>query len=811
MIRQPEALRRISAGLSLFVLVCGVYLLIYRGWPMSGDEIFLFDSAQNFAREGRFYRTLGYDDAALPGYQFTPDANGVPWLRPVQEPLMPLLAAPLVLLGRALPETGVMHVVWLFNGLVIALTAVSLYAIGLRWGYPPAAGWLLGLLYAVSTNAAFYGRLLFREPLLALLLLWAFALALELQKQPGETGNQRRHWPTGLLLALIFGAALLTKVVVLLCLPGLLVVLLPPGERLRAHKGYYGGLLAAGTLAAAGFVAGLGGTGLGGRYDLGGGLDYLRRIQWPYVAESLLGYQVSWGRSLWLYSPVLLAGLAGAARLVRRGQWRIVLGPALTVLIFNAWYGVALTVDWLGGWGWGPRYMVPLLPVMLLWLLPVLAELPTMKTWRRLALAGLAAAGAGMQLLGMAVPLSNYYTDLFLNDKIYDFSLIRLDRAGVEAQWGWMDAIWTWQWSGIKYHLERLDVSRLDVAWDAASPWWIGPLLALGVMAGAAGWGAWNLRGRAASLRPAAVITLSLLALLAAAAAGGLVSLREDARYTGEWEDVRALVDVLNEQVGEGDAVFIDRHLYTPVFMNYFKVAALVVTLPYAPGENYDGTGPQVISDDPAEQIGYAGIYALDWAADHYDRLWLVTSASPFEAGKIRPIERYLVEHYFPVRQVETSPRARAVQFATVDAPQAPPAATVAFVFGERLRLAGYDLPAGTTYRPGETLPISLVWQAAAPLDTDYNVGLYLLDASGSVVAQQDGPPQFTFGFTSRWQMGQSYRDNHGLHLPETLVAGEYTLVVAVYTWQDGRRLSVEPGGAQPETAAALVLINVGN
>lgn len=779
---------KITAGIALFLLLMSVYLLTYRGLPMSGDEIFIYDSATSFAQRGDLYRVYEYNTVVSPPNRLIPNADGSPWLQPVQEPLMAVLISPLLGFARAIDGIGTMHIVWLFNLVITALTAISLYAIALQWGYSIRVAWVLGLSYGIATNAWFYGRLLFREPITGLFLLWAFAAAFTLQK---AWGSRRIPYRTGALLIVSFGLAFLTKVASLLFLPALLIVLLPPLSMIWKRWRMVSVLVGLMFVCSIFFILIMSNSDLGQRYALSTWTQRLTSIQWAYVLESILGYQFSLGRSLWLYSPILLAGLFGARRLIGEGEWRLVAGVVVTLLLLSAWYGIALTVDWLGGWGWGPRYLIPLLPLLMLWVLPVIPRLTT--SMRRLAFGGLVALGAGIQFLGMAVPLSNYYTDLFLNNKIYDYALIYSDRAAVDAQWGWMDAIWGWEWSPIRYHLTRLNFSRLDIAW-AAVDGWIAPALALSSLLLICVWLYFNIRTNVLISRLMIVVAAILLSL---SLRMGLNALSHDPRIVGDYTDVDALVDQLNTAAAYDEAVFIDRHLYTPIFMNAFKPLIPVVTLAYAPGESYDAQGPQVISDDLIEQAGYENVYGLDWFGeqrssgfDMDNYIWLVTSSSPFEADKRRPIERYLVEHYFPVQEISTSPRARAIRFYMFPAPIGEPANPTVASFGGLLRLTGVDLPLGNVSYPNPDLPLSLVWQPEAAMTMDYNISLFLQNEAGETVWQHDGQPQATFGYTSRWQVGEQYRDNYLVPL-SLLPNGIYHLMVAVYNWQDQQRLAV--------------------
>jgi hypothetical protein len=785
-------------GLALFVILAAIYWLTYRGYPLSRDEIYLFDTVQNFARHGSFYRTLQFDEAVISG-GFTPQLNpeGRPWPDSAHEPLPVILMTPLFLLGQAMPGVGMAHAVWVFNIAITALTGASLFAVARSLGCDRTVSAAAALIYGLATNAWAYAPLIFREPLTALFVLWAFAGAIHLRRAwiAGQIG-----WPWAGLLAISFLGAFLTKAVVILLIPGLLLILIPPLETLRTRR-----RMVVRLLLAAGLIAGLTVIVMllnppGSRFSLAYWVDYARRAQAGYMIESLLGYQFSPARSLWLYSPPLLLAIPGAIALWRRGDWALPLAAFGGVLIFSVVYGMTLVFDWWGGWGWGPRYLIPLLPALMLVALPALDSLR--RGWPLILTGALFVLGVGINLLGFSSPISNYYTDLYLSGQSYGFEGAAIaDLIG--ERWQWMAANWSWEWSPLRYHLERGDLTRIETAWRAASPGWIAPVLAI---AAALISGAAIVQARRRAFAAGAGSVAGTL-MLCGAVGAGWISLRDDPRYTGEFASVSQLIARLEDQATGADAVFIDRAQFTPLFMNDFNVPALVITLPYAPGENY-GSGPAIQSDDLAAQVGAASVYALDWTADRVDRLWLIASSSPFQPDKIRPIERYLVEHYFPIREIDLFPPARAILFATVDAPVGDLAFESGARFGESLILSGYDLPAGSEYVPGEPVPVLLHWAVGESSPAfDYNIGVYLLDETGAVVAQRDGPPQGTFGAMSRWQPGETYRDPHALIVPVNSV-GTLRLLLAVYHWQDGQRLPVQSAEGEP-TGTELMLATI--
>lgn len=771
----------IFSAVTLFFVLTGVYLLTYRGFPLSVDEYHVYDMAESLVNRGNFYRT----------YEFT-RANptvleGTPWGDPILEPAMPLVVAPVFAIGQAAEHVGTVHVVWLTNIFITGLVAVSLFAGAHLLGYSPGVAWTLGLLYGLTTLAWPYSRHLFREPLMAFFTLWCFILGFHIQKVWREG---RLPWRAGLLLVGSFTGVFLTKAMGVMLVPPLLILLSPaPNILFRRRR-----MVIVSGIAACAFVAIIAGillldTGRS-RYSFNIWLDLLRRIEWQYIIESLLGYHISPGRSLWLYSPVLLVSLYGVRLLVRQKQWRMLFAPAAFIFILSAVYGIGHRTSWWGSWGWGPRYMLPLVPViMLFWMLPVLPHLRT--TGRRMSFGVLAALSAALQLLGMSVNLPNYYTDLNWAGLLTDWS----------TQPTWAAYNWRWEWSPIKYHLDRLDFNHLDFAWRMADPVWIGPLLALLLAVAGGGLYVYFSRRYSPRARYGFVLVLALPLITLITIVGGLRSLRDDPRYTAEWPDVRALIAQLNQLTTRDEIIFVDREEYLRLFMNDSKTGALTAILPYAPGENYGSYEPLVTGDDTAALAGEEAAYALDWSANHYATLWLVASSGPFDTEKRRPIERYLVENYFPITEVSTSPRARAARFLTVDAPQGIPTHSVDIAFESGLSLSGFDLPTGTTFAPGDIVPVSLVWTPHALIPEDFNVSVQIATPDGVPVVQRDGVPQGTFGHMTQWETGGRYRDNHGLQLPRDLSPGNYQLQVIVYRWQDGKRLRYTTENLQGDVA----------
>ena len=130
---------------------------------------------------------------------------------------------------------------------------------------------------------------------------------------------------------------------------------------------------------------------------------------------------------------------------------------------------------------------------------------------------------------------------------------------------------------------------------------------------------------------------------------------------------------------------------------------------------------------------------------------------------------------------------------------------------GNEVALLGYDLKP-IHVKPGETLHLTLYWQALTTMRTSYTVFTHLLDSENKLWAQQDSQPVGGIHPTSAWAEGEIVRDNYSLLVPDNASKGEYLIEVGMYEWQTGQRLPVfdKSGTPMPEDRIVLRRIQVG-
>jgi hypothetical protein len=129
--------------------------------------------------------------------------------------------------------------------------------------------------------------------------------------------------------------------------------------------------------------------------------------------------------------------------------------------------------------------------------------------------------------------------------------------------------------------------------------------------------------------------------------------------------------------------------------------------------------------------------------------------------------------------------------------------------FGEQIALIGYDVST-VKASPGDTIEVTLYWQAQRPLDINYQVFLHMLRPDGSLIQPQSdkiNPGDFP---TRRWPTDKFVRDTHTLALPSDFPQGVYTLSTGLWVQSEGWRLPLlNEDGVQIGDAFPVVTVVV--
>jgi hypothetical protein len=125
--------------------------------------------------------------------------------------------------------------------------------------------------------------------------------------------------------------------------------------------------------------------------------------------------------------------------------------------------------------------------------------------------------------------------------------------------------------------------------------------------------------------------------------------------------------------------------------------------------------------------------------------------------------------------------------------------------FGDAIQLVGHRVEE----RDG-ALDLTLYWQASAAPARDYQVFVHLLDGSGRMVGQNDGPPVDGYYPASTWLPGQIISDTHRVPLPEG--GRPAAVAIGLYDLASGARLPATDavGARLPDDALVIPLAGAG-
>jgi hypothetical protein len=125
---------------------------------------------------------------------------------------------------------------------------------------------------------------------------------------------------------------------------------------------------------------------------------------------------------------------------------------------------------------------------------------------------------------------------------------------------------------------------------------------------------------------------------------------------------------------------------------------------------------------------------------------------------------------------------------------------------GEHVRLLGFGVQP-TTIRAGDTLELTLYWQADELIASSYTVFTHLLDPTGSVRGQKDSMPLDGRYPTSQWRSDEIVVDHYSIEVAPDAPNGEYQIEIGMYDLAaDAQRLPLFDGAGVRQQDDRLLL-----
>ena len=759
-----------SIAFLIFGFLFACYLLTYTGLIDSSDGLSMFATTESMVRRAE----IDSNQLLWMGNQqgnFGPDGD----LYSRKGLGMALLALPLVWVARYWSAIGLVQTAMLLTPLLTAWTGALLYRTGRRLDWSQSTALATALLFGLATLAWPYAQTFFSDPVCGFALFAAFYGLLSFSQ------SGRKLYLVGSGLA--WGLAYLARTINLVTLPIFAVALLVALQHRVMQKApdqpaqtpfrwafvkqnwrpfitFWLPVVLAGVIS-------LWWNWLryGNIWDSGYVDTESFTANWFMGISGLL---VGPARGLVWYSPVFLLGILGGQWFWRQARWicNFVLAISIVyILLYGKWY------MWHGGYSWGPRFIVPLLPFLALFVGPAWEQLVSRRTWGqfgRIVTVFLVGLSIGVQWLGMVIPyaLVQDWLTAAVQPLFAPETFLQLRYSPLLLQWRFLKA------------------TNLQLAWWRAGRFdWIGFLIpAIGIVIGLLL--LIQHVNRHQLPRNGIGAQSWLYALILGIFTFALLTHYQPLLSGVDNREAAARIE-RNEQ--PGDAILLLQPFQSQQFANV-----------------YHGKLPNY-GFFPANSLKHAEEAWLTHLERTYQRVWVIPDYTPPEqSGWERPLrvrDFLLQESHLP-----GSDTSRLALYALADAQAQPLVETgLGTIFGDPkaqnqeidetngwLRLKGYGMTAET--KPGGSILLSLRWQSIRHVEFNYQVFVHLLNEQGNKIEQRDGQPVQWMRPVSTWQPGEEIVDHYGLLVPDDLPPGDYHVAVGMYDPNSGQRLPISAG-----------------
>lgn len=713
--------------LLLTSILCAAYLIVYLGQPTTIDGKATLAVTSSVVKHGTPDITvLGSAEGLLPPISRM-GSFGTDGLLYAKKGVTPsLLLLPLVALAHLVPALPVRATAMLFNPLVTTLTALLLYTFARHLDTRPRTAFITALFYGIGTMALIYTQTLFGEPLAALFLLGAVLSAFRYRQQP----QTHSLVAAGVLLGLLIGINLTYSLMVPIV--GLYAFGLHPRHWRIRHLAIM--IFAFASIILLLLVYNLARFG----HPLQSGYQFAEGEGFTFpLFIGLFGLTFSPYGGIFIYNPILWLAIPGALLLRRQNTpllATIIIIAAAQVFTYASWW------SWHGGIVWGPRFAIPIIPLLALLLLPVIDQIDRHRIFT-VVFAGFAAISIGVQWIGA------------LYDFVpYTMSLYDQHAAGIE------DGFFTGLSNDVIFRFDLSPILGQITLIQSGQP----PQPAL--------------------FQTGDTIHLLLVVMLVI---GGIAALF----ITSRWIVPGLLTVIVVAVLGVASR---QQHLAQPA--NTLAQALLPADMIVAASTSYEAnlidlkspariitTNAPTTPDDPLA----SSLWQV--TTDSGGLMWFITWFPPASPENWQ--ERDLWQNASFVRET-TIDNHRALLFDL-----SPPAEAIQqgnWQFGP-VTLSSYGIKQGD-----DGIHVTLAWQRNTPIHEDYSWFVHLLDASGQIVQQQDRAPQGGYAPASTWQDNTTISDHLFFPLEPGTDRSGWQLRIGYVDSASGERLTVTSPTDQP-------------
>jgi len=621
-------------GLLIFSILTAIYTFTYSGVPRVEDEQLIAARAQSLVLwdELSFPQLYGNDRIRHLSSVQPSDAD----FNAASEPGQSIIAASLYWLATVL-RVGGTQAGLTTNLYLTALTGVIVYLILLSMGFRTETAIIGALSFGLGTMAWPFAKTLYRD---VLLMLCGAIVVLGLSISQNE---ERVKGYSGLAL-ILFGliGGILAKRTAWVMVPALVIAIIMAWKSLSRPNRAQGRIVAAVFLC--GFalivaVIAIPSKGLLARYSLTHFTYALTRIIegiGPSTLPAILGPFFSPGKSIFLFSPILILAPIGLVRgwSEHKTVYVFIVATIMLLVVAQALFYREL---WAGIPVWGLRFMLLTMPMMVILCAPIIdLAFSLNKRCQKWALFSLLGASVLVQLAGVAI--------------MWHIPLLEWHRMGWDPYQP--SAVWKITNSPLPIHFTAmLNPANFDMAWfrvlgDDLLSIFI-PVIAVLIAGGCVAFLYWILQRRRGSPRH------FLLAFVIGAMAlvfpifPSLGLYKHDPAAGGDRSEFDVMISWIEPRVQPGDIVVVDSY-GTPLWhymMNHWQSSVPWYSLPY------EIPGTLDVPEDPEASPSTAFLNLIEAIETSSERLWyLHTNDAPdFD---LQRETKYLDQHFPKIQAV---------------------------------------------------------------------------------------------------------------------------------------------------------------
>ena len=323
-------------ALAIFGILLIIYLITFNGQFTSIDELNLYGMAESLIQTS---------SVAVPQLEFAAYHNPVG----NHEVGFPLLAAPFYWLAQQSTRINNIYFVMLLNPILVAATSAFIFLTTRKLGYSATASTVAAIAYGLGSLGWPYAVGFYREPLVGFL--WTVGIYGLISWR--VSGNK---WVGGIGTVCILLTPLV-KVNILFTIPFLFLTAVKQKPTWKKRTIFILIVTTALVLVAFQTLLFLR-TGEGARL-----FDFLLGTTPMLLLTRIYGQLLSPIKGLIFYMPVFILAVWGLLFLYRKYRF-VALGIGLafaSLVIVLSFYGA-----WYGGQSWGPRMLVPILPLLMI-------------------------------------------------------------------------------------------------------------------------------------------------------------------------------------------------------------------------------------------------------------------------------------------------------------------------------------------------------------------------------------------------------------------------------------------------------------